>query len=137
MIKASAVQRRGVNQFPAILMFLVTYFVARAVLDAPGVSTGLRVTAAILPVPAFVWFLVGFHRSIQQMDELERLIQLRALAFAFPATWVLLLTLGLLELAVELPAGDLSYRHVWALMPILYFAGVLLAKRRFEPQGSE
>lgn len=71
------------------------------------------------------------HRSTRWAVFLLSLIQLRALAFAFPATWVLLLTLGLLELAVELPAGDLSYRHVWALMPILYFAGVLLAKRQW------
>ncbi len=44
---------------------------------------------------------------------------------------VILMTLGLLELAVQLNADDWSYRHIWALMPALYYAGLLRAKRRY------
>ena len=66
------------------------------------------------------------------MDELERRIELEALAFAFPITVVLLMTLGLMELAMPLNRDDWSYRHVWALMPTLYFIGLWRAKRRYQ-----
>jgi hypothetical protein len=65
------------------------------------------------------------------MDELEQRIQLEALALAFPLTLILLMTLGLLEIAIELPAEDLSYRHVWAMLPALYFLGLTLARKRY------
>jgi hypothetical protein len=65
------------------------------------------------------------------MDELEQRIHLEALAVAFPLALILLMTLGLLELATKLPPEDFSYRHVWAFLPIFYFGGLALARRRY------
>jgi hypothetical protein len=39
--------------------------------------------------------------------------------------------LGMLQLVMVLPEGDLSYRHVWGLMPLLYFIGLVMAERRY------
>ena len=130
-------RRKGASVLPSMLIFLVCFVGARLALREPSLPNWVRIGAALLPVPAFVVVVVALHRAIQRLDELQRLIQLRALAFAFPASWVLLLTLGLLELAVELPPEDLGYRHVWALMPILYFVGLWLAKRRFDAGDSQ
>jgi hypothetical protein len=49
-----------------------------------------------------------------------------------PNAPVQLMTLGLLQLAVELPVEDWSYRHVWIYLPLFYFAGLGLAWRRYK-----
>lgn len=54
------------------------------------------------------------------------------MALAFPMATVALMVLGLLEIAVHLPPEDLSYRHVWALMPMMYFLGLGIARRRYQ-----
>ena len=118
--------------FWSALVWLIAFFIARAGLELRGLDTWARVALAVLPVLPFVAFLSFFIAGIRSMDELERRIHLEALAFAFPVTVVLLMTLGLLELAISLPKEDLSYRHVWAFMPVLYFGGVALSRRRYQ-----
>jgi hypothetical protein len=113
------------------LLFAVFYLAARIVLTATTLPLWVRLSAALVPVPVFVILVLAFYRAIGCLDEFQRLIQLKALAFAFPASWVLVLTLGLLEKAIRLPPEDLSYRHVWAMMPIFYFLGLWLAQRRY------
>ncbi len=121
----------GVKLLPAALLFIAIYFGARVVLEATQLPLWVRVGAAVVPVPVFVLMVFAFYRAIGALDEFQRLIQLKALAFAFPASWVLILTLGLLEKAIRLPPEDLSYRHVWALMPIFYYLGLWIAQRRY------
>lgn len=41
-------------------------------------------------------------------------------------------TLGRLDLATTLNPDDWSPRHIWAMMPALYFLGLWRAKRRYE-----
>ena len=45
---------------------------------------------------------------------------------------VVLMTLGLLDLARPLNPDDWSPRHVWAMMPALYFLGLARARRRYQ-----
>lgn len=113
------------------LIWVGTYLAARIVLGDPRVGGGWRVAAALLPVVPFALFLLALSRGIRKLDELERRIQLEALALAFPLAMLLLMALGLLELAVPLSRDDWSYRHVWAMLPILYYGGLALARRRY------
>jgi hypothetical protein len=113
------------------MAFVATFAAARLLLAMGSLPTGVKVAVALVPVPAFVLLVLAFYRAIGRLDEFQRLIQLKALAFAFPAAVALLLTLGLLEKAMTLPPEDLSYRHVWAMMPILYHLGLWLAQRRY------
>ncbi len=115
-----------------VIVFVLSYFAARAGLEMEGISSAVRVGFALLPVLPFTFLLLAIAKGIRSLDELERRIQLEALAFAFPLTLILLLVLGLLELAIKLPPEDLSYRHVWAMLPVLYFLGLTLAKRRYQ-----
>ena len=114
-------------------VWLVSYLVARGALDKElhlG-PPGLRIAAALLPVvPTIVllWFIV---KGIRGLDELHRRVHLEALAVAYPLAVVLLMTLGLLQLAIDLPIEDWSYRHVWVYLPLFYFAGLTLAWRRY------
>jgi len=111
--------------------WLVSYFAARWLLKHAAMGTWLRVAVALFPVPFFALFLVLFIRNIRSMDELQRRIQLEALAIAFPLAVLLLMTLGLLQRAIDLPFEDWSYAHVWVYLPIFYSLGISIAARRY------
>lgn len=112
--------------------FILAYFGARALLESFVMETWLRVAVALLPVLPFTLFLLTIIRGIRQMDELERRIQLEALAVAFPLAFLLLMTLRLLELAVKLKPENWSYRHLWPVLFIFYLIGLVGAKRRYQ-----
>lgn len=116
----------------SVVLFVLTYFIARIVLKQEDAAGSLRVLAALMPIAPFVWMLREIIKGVRGMDELEQRIQLEALAVAFPLTLILLMTLGLLEIAIQLPPGDLSYRHVWAMLPTLYIAGLVIARKRYK-----
>lgn len=125
-----ALTRTGRKLIPAFT-FVSTWFIARGVLELDDISPALRIAAALLPVPPFSFMLWNIIKGVRHMDELEQRIHLEALAVAFPLAMILLMTLGLLELAIKLPPEDLGYRHVWAFLPAIYFAGLALARRRY------
>ena len=104
---------------------------ARVVLESPSVPTWVRVAAALAPTPRAAAALLTIIRGARELDELERRIQLEALAFAFVIAVLLLMTLGLMELAITLNRDDWSYRHVWAMLPTLYFGGLVVARKRY------
>lgn len=122
------------TQFAGIgvaLIWIVTYLVARLVLENTRLEPWLRVTVAMLPVLSSALFLWMIIAQVRSLDEMQRRIHLEALAFAFPLSVLLLWTLGLLQLAIDLPAHDWSYRHVWVFLPLFYFAGLGLAQWRY------
>jgi hypothetical protein len=132
-MKASVSVDRSWFVLGAVFTFwLVAYFLARGFLKQAEAETWLRVTVALLPVPAFVLFLVTFVRNVRSLDEMQRRIHLEALAIAYPLATLLLMTLGLLQRAVELPFEDWSYAHVWIYLPIFYFLGVAFTARRYQ-----
>lgn len=115
-----------------VALWLLSYFAVRAVLEAgDALGDGARVAIALAPLLPFLAFLRLFVAGLRQLDELERRIQLEALAIAFPLTIVLLMVLGLVQLAVPLSPADWSYRHVWAYLPLFYVGGLALAGRRY------
>ena len=111
--------------------WFVAWIAARLVLESSAVPTWARVAAALAPAPVAAAALLTIVRGARELDELERRIQLEALAIAFVLAMLLLMTLGLMELAVTLNPDDWSYRHVWAMLPPLYFAGLVFARRRY------
>ena len=115
----------------AATLLIVLFFGARLLLELPNLATSLRVGIALLPLPAFIWLLMAFIKDVREADELERRIQLEALAIAFPLTMVLVMTLGLLQIAIPLPPEDWSYRHIWPLIYVFYLVGLTLARRRY------
>ncbi len=117
------------------LLWTGTWFAAwvgaRAVLESTTVPVWARVAAALAPVPLATMALLTTIRGAREMDELERRIQLEALAIAFILALLLIMTLGLMELAITLNRDDWSYRHVWAMLPMFYFGGVVWARKRY------
>ena len=121
----------GIRLLVRGLLWASVYLIARGLLELDTLSPPLRVGVALLPTPFFIWWLVTWTRGVMQMDELQRRIELEALAFAFPASLVGLATLGLLDVAVTLNPDDFSLRHTWVMMPMLYYIGLWRAQRRY------
>ena len=98
---------------------------------APIESAAARVAIALLPMPFFGWWLWTWIKGLLHMDELQRRIELEALAFAYPTSILFLATMGLLDIAVPLNPNEFSLRHMWLMMPFLYYVGLWLAQRRY------
>ena len=114
------------------VLWLLMYFGVRFFLESnPELARGTRIGLAFIPTPIFALFLWRFIRGIRSADELERRIQLEALAVAFPLGLLLLTTLGLVQRAVELKLEDWSYNHVFPLFVFFYIFGVVLARKRY------
>jgi drug/metabolite transporter (DMT)-like permease len=116
------------------VLWMVSYFGARAALETMSDTQGdwSRVAVALIPIVPFVAFLLSFIRTMRAADELERRIQLEALAIAYPLAIVLIMLLALVQLAVPLNPNDWSYRHVWPFLPIFWLAGQAIARRRYQ-----
>jgi hypothetical protein len=118
--------------FALLIIWLVAYFAVRGTLEAmPDLPRGARLAMSFIPTPLFALFLWNFVRGIRTADELERRIQLEALAIAFPLGLVLLTTLGLVQRAVDLSFQDWSYNHVWPMFAMFYLAGMAIARKRY------
>ncbi|MDP9176205.1 MAG: hypothetical protein M3O61_00845 [Gemmatimonadota bacterium] len=116
------------------VLWMVSYFGARAALELMGDTQTYwsRLAVALIPIVPFVAFLWKFIAATREADELERRIQLEALAIAYPLAIVLVMLLALVQLAMPLNPNDWSYRHVWPFLPMFWLAGQAIARRRYQ-----
>ena len=113
-------------------LWISMFFLSRGLLELDIASPSARIVIALLPTPFFGWYLWTWMKGVSQMDELQRRIELEALGFAFPSALLVLATLGLLDVATTLDPSDFSLRNTWLMMPMLYYIGLWLAKRRYQ-----
>lgn len=99
------------------ILWMIVYTLALFALKKLELDRLPATIIAIAPIIPFVVFLYQFVHHLRNADELERRVQLEALAIAFPTTLVGLMLLGLLPLAVPLSEHDWSYRHIWGFLP--------------------
>jgi drug/metabolite transporter (DMT)-like permease len=83
---------------------------------------------ATLPSLAAVFLLFRFQRFLQTTDELQRRIQLEALAIAFGGSFFIFTGYQVFQLAGA-PVAELA--NLVVVMPLLYIAGVLIGRRRY------
>jgi hypothetical protein len=124
--------RDAVLGYGSLIIWGICYIGALVLLRKFQIEGWLRVAIALLPILPFVLFLSMVLAEIRSLDELWRRIHLEALAIAFPLAVLLLMILGLMELATGLSPDDWSYRHVWIFLPIFYVIGVLVSVRRYK-----
>jgi hypothetical protein len=120
-----------------VVAWLGTFIAARLFLDTDlqerlQSPAGWRVAVALAPVLPTAVFLWAAIRSIRSLDELHRRVHLEALVIAYPLAVLLLVTLGLLELAIDLPAEDWSYRHLWPYLMAFYAIGLTISWKRYK-----
>lgn len=114
-------------------IWIVTFFAARFLLDKGfNAPQSVKIAAALLPIVPTALFLWVVVAAIRGLDELHRKVHLEALVIAFPLSILMLVTLGFLQLAIDLPAENFSYRHIWAFMPMIYFGCLAFAWRRYQ-----
>jgi hypothetical protein len=132
MTSPSPAERKTGWILPAVgVLWILMYFGARVLLKGSTAPTGVRIAIAMAPIPAFATFLWLVIRGVRSADEFERRIHLEALAVAYPLAMLLLMTLGLLQRAIELKFEDWSYAHVWYYLPLFYLLGLWIARRRY------
>ena len=130
MAEMHALQRITANPIVPGAIWGATYIAARLTLEL-DLDPRVRLLVALAPVLPFMLALVAVVRGIRSMDELHRRVHLEALVLAFPLTLVLIMTLGLLQLAVGLSPDDWSYRHILPFLVIFYAFGLWRAWKRY------
>lgn len=113
----------------AMVAYVVVLAVAMTLLNNTDAGSGWRVPLALAPMVPVVFVLFAFVRYFGRIDELQRRVQLEALAFAFGGTALLTLSYGFLQL-VGFP--QVSWFFVWPIMAVLWMAGKVRADRRYK-----
>ena len=132
-IATSHDRMRGTS--PAVLLaaaaWLAVYVAARLALPYLRAESFEAVAMSITPLFAFFVFVWVVQRAVRRADELQRLVQLDALALAFSTTICVLMGLGLLDIA---HGGRLDFpplRDWWVLLPLLYAICLAVARWRY------
>ncbi|MFY7864655.1 hypothetical protein [Roseateles sp.] len=86
----------------------------------------LLALSPMLPGALVVWAIL---RQLSRLDELQRRVQLEALAMAFAGTAFISFSYGFLE---GLGYPRLSMFVIWPLMAGLWMLGLVLASRRYK-----
>ena len=129
--RAVPVKARKTRVPMAVASAGLVYLAARLALESQSIGNAWRIGAAVAPVLACGWLIYELLRSSRDLDEMQKRIQLEALATAYSLVFLLLMLLGLLELAIPLSRNDWAYRHVWQMQGLIYLAGLILAHRRY------
>jgi hypothetical protein len=112
------------------VIWMLAYVAARFALDAGMVEGQWATSVALLPLPTFIWFAWETANALRDADELQRRIHLEALALAFPATMLLLMTIGLLS-ALPVDPIVVPVTKLWLMLPPLYSVCVGIAYHRY------
>ena len=100
-----------------------TYMLKHELVGAP-----VSWLVAAAPVAAAVVVVLVFVHYLRELDELQRRIQLDALAFSLAALWVAITAYPLLELTGAPKAGPALYILIMALA---YVLGIMVAGVRY------
>lgn len=111
--------------------WMLAWLVSTIALGYLDPSSPMRVAVALVPLPFFGWFLWRFMQLIRNSDELERRIQLEALAIAFPLAIATVMAFGLLERAGLQPVSGWPLKGMWVYFVIFYLVGRTIARRRY------
>ena len=131
MAQGPACEVEQVRTIPYLVAFLVAYLGAMAALRFIPMPRGVQVAVALAPAPVFALYLRRWVHVLRQVDELQRLITLEALAIAYPLTLLLIMTIGLLEMVGAIPHDLVTYLRLWPLVFWFYFIGLIIARRRY------
>ncbi|GAB3100829.1 hypothetical protein [Lysobacter terrae] len=127
-----ALRRRYLRELmPAMVLYVVTILLSVWLLKrVDGVV--LRTVIALLPVPPVALAVRAMVRYVRDADELQRRIEVEALAFAAAWVSVAYLAAGLLQVAkvIAVPAGAAM---IWVLpmLCLVYVVAKVVVSRRY------
>ena len=111
--------------------WLLAWIVSTLLLGSVDLGVVPRAVVALLPLPAFGWFLWRYVRYIRSLDELRHRIELEALAIAFPLSVALLMGLGQFQSARPGAGGVPISSWFWTYLVFFYLVGRGIAARRY------
>lgn len=103
-------------------------------LDLPQ-EAGIVLT--VITVLAFALFMYKYYRSIYFMDEVQIKIQMEAIVVAFSLGLLLLMTLGLLDLVIDLNWNDWGHSHLFHYFILFYFIGFFISRNKYNFSNEE
>ncbi len=112
----------------AMALYAGLLFASNAIDDAVHPQGAARTILAISPMIGAVIAAWAIMRQLWRMDELQRRIQLDAIAIAFMATALVTFTWGFAE-AAGLPR--LTAFLVWPIMAVFWIVGGFIARARY------
>jgi len=121
----------GARFLAVALVFLASYVLARWGIETRPQGSLAALAFALAPVLPFAVLMVYYVRNVRAMDELERRIQLEALAVAYPVALLVVLTAGLLDLAGFHGKHDWDLPRLWPLILLPYWFGLWRARVRY------
>ncbi len=131
-----AIKRRYLREFfPAMGAYVLVVFASTWLLRHSGADIPLpaRVAIALLPVLPLAWAMRAIVRLIRDSDELERQIELEAVAIAALLTGMGFFSAGLLASAKIIALdGDAVAIWVWPVLCLCYGVAKCLAMRRYK-----
>jgi len=92
-------------------------------------SSSWMIVVALLPLIPGIFIARGIYKAIQQLDEMEKRILLDGMAISFAATFILLLTMGLLGAA---GVQQLNGSYIALIMVVLWMLAKLWGHRRVQ-----
>src|SRR5262245_41661424 len=121
--------RRHYREFGLSMCVYLVLLGVSIVLQAHARAVPVRVVLALLSMTGLVLVAGAILRELRRIDELQRRIQLEALAFSFCCTAIITFGWGFLETFVGLQR--LPGFAIWGIMALLWVMGLLIAQRRY------
>ncbi|MFJ1299045.1 hypothetical protein ACILG0_03700 [Pseudomonadota bacterium AL_CKDN230030165-1A_HGKHYDSX7] len=122
-------QKRYALELCAALAFYVVLLIGANLVEAAiDPSGGLKIAINLLPMIGALAAAWAIMRALWQMDELQRRIQLDAIAISFLGTALITFGWGFAE-GAGLP--QLRAFAVWPIMASLWGVGLIIAQRRY------
>jgi hypothetical protein len=112
----------------AFALYAALLLVSNLVDDALHPTGAARIALALTPMLGAAAAGWAVMRGIWRMDELQRRIQLDAIAMAFLATALITFGWGFAE---EAGAPRLSAFLVWPVMAVAWMIGLVIARNRY------
>lgn len=127
-MKTSQNKRYALELGGAFLAYGSLLFISNRINSIWEPTGTAKLLIALLPMLGGIAAMLAVIRAFRRLDELQRRIQLDALAFAFSGTALLTLAWGFAETS-GLPL--LSYFWIWPLMGTLWILGVIVFQARY------
>jgi hypothetical protein len=128
--KDQSISKTYKREFHTAMIIYAVVLIVSVFLTKQGPSSAWwRIPLALAPLIPIFFALRAFLRFFSRIDELQRRIQLEALALSFGVTCVLTWSYGLLEY-IGFP--DVSWIWVPPFMMVLWSIGVTIASRRYQ-----
>ncbi|MFQ5678068.1 MAG: hypothetical protein ACE5HP_01255 [Gemmatimonadota bacterium] len=112
-------------------MLIVLYMVVKLAIAAGDLPGPVRLARGLLPATAIGLGILAELRLVRRLDELQRRIQLEALAFGYPTALLIFVAIRFLQADGFLAGWELG--DVWPFIPFPYALGLWLAVRRYTP----